>query len=85
MISDKAVTNATTNLLKDGGSDDHIRACNGPTGADKICYNAWNFCVIVTYTTFGQRDPTDPLPQSWYIDYLRQESVQKAIGAKAKY
>ncbi|KAG9023002.1 hypothetical protein FRB95_013868, partial [Tulasnella sp. JGI-2019a] len=27
----------------------------------------------------------DPLPQSWYIDYLRQRSVQKAIGAEVKY
>ncbi|KAG8859687.1 hypothetical protein FRB96_004261 [Tulasnella sp. 330] len=93
MVTESVVTKATSYLLKDGGCMDQIAACNAAGSSNKVCSNAYKYCNEHVYVPCaGDRDPNDirskkpdPLPESWYINYLRQKQIQEAIGAEVEY
>lgn len=77
-----------------GNCYDQTLDCN-TRGINEVCSTADNFCyqeVENLYDIYLERDEYDfryltpnPFPQSYYVDYLNSEPVQRAIGAYVNY
>ena len=82
------------NLYGEGQCVDQTKNCYA-TGNDTICSNADNFCyqnVEYFFDLYSGRDEydmryltPDPFPYGYFVDYLNQPEIQKAMGAYQNY
>ncbi|KAG8843251.1 hypothetical protein FRB96_004217 [Tulasnella sp. 330] len=87
-------------FYKHGGCQDQELACYAAdpgnvtsTKSNKICLNADNYCIDEVFTpAIGNLDSydirqqyPDPFPPEFYVNFLQEPAVQKAIGAEVFY
>ncbi|KAI0073543.1 alpha/beta-hydrolase [Panus rudis PR-1116 ss-1] len=96
--SDDVLAKLNDSYFREGGCRDQELACyaagTGPE-SNRICSQADNFCIENVFVpSVGDRDDEDlrqnasspnPFPPSFYVQYLRDPTIQDRIGAEVRF